>query len=365
MKHIIGILPFLLLAGCQTDKPAATVDITPLVNKIGELEVRADKAEVAIAKKDAAQSVVDQRNDKQRACVRADVEAALMGVKASSPVLIGWALSDAINLLTGTIADPQQLQHWTDILNALNRGDLAKAEELNNQLKLEADDARKQRDAAQKNLVVAKDEAKVASEDAKKARVDMEATKVETERIIAQAKADEDARIQAETRAWQVKVANWAGCGLFVASLALIAMAFLVNAAAKKFGEGAAFALAIAIGCFAFARFLAWPYFFPVVGGGYAVIGAGYVAWKWRAAVKEHEASVKAAKTAAIVPYATMLVDVINEADKKATGDQTAILKALIFDPIKDRDKTGQFDVLRHDLETEEAKAEVKTTPAK
>jgi len=127
------------------------------------------------------------------------------------------------------------------------------------------------------------------------------------------------------------------------------------------FGEGAIVAMALCVGCFAFARLLGNPLFLPVACGAYGVGFLGLVAWKVRAGMREKAAAEEAVKAATFVPYATMLVDIINEADKNATVDERPILNKLLFDPLKSADKTGQFDVLRHELETQQAIALAKS----
>ena len=77
MKHIIVILPFLLLAGCQTDKPGTTVDLAPLSTQIGNLSDANADLHGANAKLEAANTALKAENARLKAMLRSDADAGL------------------------------------------------------------------------------------------------------------------------------------------------------------------------------------------------------------------------------------------------------------------------------------------------
>jgi hypothetical protein len=145
---------------------------------------------------------------------------------------------------------------------------------------------------------------------------------------IKDAVAQEDARIAAETRAWQINAANLAGgiCGGL--ALVCIAGAFLISAAAPKFGRGAALVGALCVGCFAFAQFLGSAWFLPVTLSAYGIASAVWIAWEVRGAIRKRESdNVAATNEIAVKPIVATLEAAYDGADT----DHQAWLDAQIF----------------------------------
>jgi outer membrane murein-binding lipoprotein Lpp len=364
MKSIIVILPLLILAGCQTDQPATTVDLAPLSTQIGNLSSANTDLAAANARLSAANEALASENARLLSMLRADADA------GRSANVKGWlpferyVWEHQIALLPGLVPDKATADRWNEASTLYAAGGESAMQGIITSLQVDATaQAAKLGELLSKTEQLTR-ERDAANEAAAAALARVQQAEQDLVNAVAKAKADKDAEFAAKVKAWQVNAANWAGAGLGTLALAFAAGAFLLSAASKKLGEAAIVSILLCIGCFAFARFLGWPWFLPVVGGAYAVAGAVWAAWKVRSGMREKAAVEEAAKAATFVPYATMLVDVINEADKNATVAERPILDKLLFDPLKAADKTGQFDVLRHELETQQAIALAKSDKA-
>lgn len=143
------------------------------------------------------------------------------------------------------------------------------------------------------------------------------------------AKRIERDRIAAETKAAQVRIANYAGGACGVAVLACIAGAVFLPVAAKLFLRGAALAGALCIVCFAFARFAACQLFLPVAGGSCVLAIAGWIAWEIHGSIKNRE-SDKAAQDATLA--STTAIDVLDDYyDRLASPEAVADMKEKLF----------------------------------
>lgn len=331
MKRAIPIFACLLLSGCfETVQPTPAVDLAPLSTQIGNLSSANSDLKVANERLQAANAALKAENEHLKAMLRADADAGLAANGKGWIPFEKYVWNHQLQLLpvapdTGTTAK------WTEASTLYAAGgesamqgvvnDLTtQAGQLNTklgELTKVAETAQAERDAAQKTADEAMQRAQQAEQDLKDA--------------VAKAKSDEAARIAAETRAWQIHAANWAGAGLGALALAFTAGAFFLSAASKKLREAAVAAVALCIGCFAFARFLGWPWFLPVVGGAYLIAGAGWLAWKIRAGIRE-AAAKKAAATneLAVKP----IISTLDTAYDAADAEHQAWMDAQIFDAL-------------------------------
>ena len=339
MKHILVILPFLLLAGCQSTQ-SPVVDIAPLSTQIGNLSDANADLKVANERLHEANDGLTKENAHLLSQLRADSDAGLSANEKGWLPFEGYVWRQQIARLPSVQPDASTVSKWTEaaglyaaggesamqgVIDSLHSDATAQATKLG-ELSTRIADLTLERDAAQK----AADE---AMQRAQKVEQDIAAA-------VANAVADEDARIAAETRAWQVRAANWFGGGLLAATLACAAAAFLLPVSSKMFKEAAAVAFALCVGCFAFARFLSWPWFLPVVGGAYAVIGAIWWAWKIRTGIREREEAKVARDNAKIVADLVPMLD--DYYDNQASPEARTDMAAKLFPALQA--KGGAYD---------------------
>ena len=335
------------MAGCQTTPPAPTVDLAPLSTQIGNLSSANSDLAAANARLKAANEALAAENARLLAMLRADADAGRAANAKGWVPFERYVWGHQIALLPGIVPDKATSDRWSEASNLYAAGgesamqgvidtlnaDAAKTNETLGTLREQVDALTKERDTANE----ATKRALEAVHDAEEALA----------AAVEQARQDEARKIRDAQSAWANRWGCYAAIG---AILALIGIYWL--------GEGAVVAC-VGLGVssvllFGYARLLNWPYYGWVVGGVVAIgVVAGIV---YLRRISLHK---KTAKT--VTPFAVTLVDIINEADKTATGtEMKAVLDELIFDKIKDADVTGQFDVIRHELETQKAIAAAK-----
>ena len=287
----------IVLAGCQTTPPAPTVDLAPLSTQIGNLSSANSDLAAANARLKAANEALAAENARLLAMLRADADAGRAANAKGWVPFERYVWGHQIALLPGIVPDKATSDRWSEASNLYAAGgesamqgvidtlnaDAAKTNETLGTLREQVDALTKERDTA--------------NEATKRALERVQEAEQSLAAAVEQTRRDEAARIARETREWQIHAANWAGGGLFVATLGLAAAAWFIPISRRMFGEGAIVAMALCVGCFAFARLLGNPLFLPVACGAYGVGLLGWAAWKVRSGMREREAeeSAKAA----------------------------------------------------------------------
>jgi len=352
---ILSAFGIITLAGCQTTQPVHTVDLAPLSAQIENLSTANADLKVANERLTVANADLLTANEQLKATLRADADAGLaanakgwlpfekyvwghqiqlLPVGPDEETSAKWLEASTLYSAGGESAMQGVVNDLTEQAGQLNTklGELSKA----------AETAQIERDTAQKAAGEAMQRAQKAEGDLADA--------------VAKAKADKDGEFAEKVRAWQVNAANWFGGGLFAAALACVAAAFLLPVSSKMLKEAAAMAFALCVGCFAFARFLGWPLFLPVVGGAYLVAGAGWFAWKVRSGMRE-AAAKKAAATndLAVKP----IISTLDTAYDAADADHQAWMDVQIFEQLG---KQGaQYSAAIHEIKASIALAKSDT----
>jgi len=339
---IYTLFPLIALSGCQTTQPVA-VDIAPLsaqIERLTEANLQLDRLNHDL---DIANGRLAEENGRLLAQIRADAEAGRAANGKGWLAFEGYVWDQQILRLPDIIADAPTEARWGEAATLYQAGGESAMQGVIDDL---------HEDAATLNgrigeLTEAAEQAAIERDRAKEA-ADAALRALKEQESLA-ASAAEQARLNERRAIMEAQVAwanKWGGYTAIAAILAGVGIYWL--------GEGA---IAACIGLsvssmllFGYARFLNWPHYDWVVGGVLAIGIVAGIAYLRR--VSSHK---KIAKT--VNPFAVTLVDVINEADKDARGTKDeAVLDRLIFDRIKEADKTGKFDVIRHELETEKAK---------
>lgn len=330
----------LALAGCNETVLTKPVDLAPLATQMGNLADANADLRAANERLTQINAALQAENERLKAMLRADADAGLAANAKGWLLFEGHVWRHQLTLLPGVEPDAVTAAKWTEasglyaaggeaamqgVIDSLHSDATEQATKLG-ELSTRVTDLTSERDAAQKT-------ADEALQRAQKAEQDLVAA-------VAKAVADEDARIAAETRAWQARAANWFGGGLLAAALACAAAAFLLPVSSKMFKEAAAVAFALCVGCFAFARFLSWHWFLPVVGGAYAVIGAIWWAWKIRTGIREREKAKVARDNAKIVADLVPMID--DYYDNQASPEAKADMAAKLFPALQA--KGGAYD---------------------
>jgi hypothetical protein len=336
------------------------VDIAPLSAQIGHVTEANGELQIANERLKVANSSLLAENEQLKSVLRADADAGLAANTKGWLPFEKYVWGHQIVLLPVT-PDADTTAKWTEASMLYEKGGESAMLGVVNTLTQQAGVLNSELGKLKQSVEVAQSERDAAQTKADEAFQKAKDATASLEAAVAKAKSDEASRLAAETRAWQVKVANWFGAGAGMLAAGLLVASFFFAVASGMLREGAAICFVLCLGGFATARFAAWQYFEATIVATFVVFSAAWGSWKFHQSIKRKDAAEKAAKTAAVVPYATTLVDIINEADKKATTDQKKTLDELIFDPMKDADKIGQFDVMRHDLETQRAKTVAET----
>jgi hypothetical protein len=331
MKHIIVILPFLLLAGCQTTPPAPTVDLSAMQTRMSELQERATRAEVALDAQAMAQETLDASESERLGKLKVNVVAAHGAVDDDNKPVAQGELTVAEARLIDVRPDPEEQVAAAQRKQLVAEGRMQEAQTAYGVATKDAQDKATQIGVLTTERDSAKAEAEQARREATDALAATASAQADVEAQIADAKAQEAARILADIRAKEVNAALWAGgiCG--IAALGCIAGMIFLSAAAKMFGRGAATAGVLCMVCFGFARFLGSPWFdlaWKVTAGTLAVGGVAWVAWEIRTAIKRREAEKVAADNAMV---AEKIIPVLDNYYKHVASPEA----------VADMDKTG------------------------
>lgn len=356
MKKIflLSISCFTLVACQSTVQPVAPVDIKPLSSQIESLAQANADLRVANERLTQANVALQAEVERLKSVLRADAEAGKKANIKGWGTVVDYIFNHMLTLLPNA-ADEDILAKWEEAMQAYAAGGenamqgvvrelQLKAGELNQslgRLQRQVDSLTKERDDALANLEKAEQKVADAATNLAKA--------------IADAKLAEAAAIRAE----QVRRINQGAllCG---------ALAILLSAAAG-FSPVSKLRLAILAGIM-----LGWSGTLMCIarwwGSVWVEISAGILwaailviggIWLIRRGLKEQELKAAAEREKRLSDYTAGVVDILNEAEKKATPEQAAVLKDLIWKPLKELDTTGELDVIRHDLETKAAQKKV------
>lgn len=328
---LVYLALILLTAGCQTDQPAPVVDLAPLTTQIGRLSTANSDLSAANAHLTQTNAELNAANEHLKAVLRADADA---GTAANTK---GWlpfekyVWGHQIALLPGA-PDKDTTDKWTEASGLYAKGGESAMLGVINDLTTQAGQLNTKMGELTKAAQVAQAERDKAQDAADKALQQAKDATATLAAAVAKAKADEAARLAAETRAWQVKVVSWTGGILFIATIALAACCFLLPVAVTIFKKAAFVAGMGCAACFAMARFLSSPWFdiaWKVTAGALIVAGIGWAAWELRQAIKRSQvAKVTAANELAVKPIITTLDTAYDAAD----AEHQAWMDAQIFE---------------------------------
>lgn len=324
----VKICFMLTLFGCQCPPKQQTVDLTPLSTQIGNLSDANAGLKVTNDRLQAANTALQAENEHLKAMFRADADAGLAANGKGWLPFEKYVWKHQISLLPSVAPDAATSGKWNEASTLYAAGgesamqgvikDLqASAGTLNTQLG-KAQEAVKAAQAERDKLQQAVDAALKRAQEAEQNLVS----------AVAKAKADEDARIAAETRAWQVHAANWAGGALGILALACIAGMIFLSAAISPFRKAAVVCGAGCVICFAFARFAASDWFMPVTLSVTGLALSGWAAWEIRAAIKRKEATKKAGEASMVANTIISALDTYydTQASTEAKADMDAKL---------------------------------------
>ena len=359
MKTLI-LIPLLLLAGCQTDQPALTVDLSAMQTRMSELQERATRAEVALDAQATAQETLDASESERLGRLKVNVVAAHGAVDEDNKPVAQGELAVAEARLINVQPDPEEQVAAAQRKQLVAEGHLAEAQAAYGTASKDAQDKATQIGVLTTERDNAKTEAETARREATDALAAAASSQADAERQIADAKAQEAARILADIRAKEVNAALWAGgiCG--IAALGCIAGMIFLSAAAKMFGRGAATAGVLCVICFGFARFLGSPWFdlaWKVTAGILAVGGVAWAAWEIRSAIRRREAEKVAADNELTVKP---IISTLDTAYDAADIEHQAWMDAQIFDALG---KQGaQYSAAIHEIKASIALAKLDKT---
>lgn len=274
------------LVGCRTDAPQ-TVDLKPLATEIGRVsDANADlrAANVQLA---AANAKLLEENERLKAVLRADADAGLLANEKGWLPFERYVWRHQISLLPVS-PDAGTVDKWNDASTLYEAGGESAMQSVIHDLQTSAGQLNSELGKAQKEVATAqaeRDEAVQAMNDAVKAAQEAQQN---LEAAVAKAKADERARLEAETRAWQARSANWLGGILGIAALGCIAGMIFLPEAAKLFRKAGIVAGLGSVALLALARFLSSPWFdvaWKVTLATGAVCLLAWWLWELRAAI--------------------------------------------------------------------------------
>lgn len=307
---------------------------------MSELQERATRAEVALDAQATAQETLDASESERLGKLKVNVVAAHGAVDEDNKPVAQGELTVAEARLIDVQPDPAEQAAAAQRKQLVAEGRMQEAQIAYGIASKDAQDKAVQIGV----LTTERDSAKAEAEQVRREATDALAAaaiaQADAERQVTDAKAQEAARIARETREWQIHAANWAGGGLFVATLGLAAAAWFIPISRRMFGEGAIVAMALCVGCFAFARLLGNPLFLPVACGAYGVGLLGWAAWKVRSGMREKAAAKIAEDNARIVADLVPMLD--DYYDKLASPEAKADMAAKLFPALEA--KGGAYD---------------------
>jgi regulator of replication initiation timing len=293
IKITLGLLAAMLLAACQTDQPPVIVDIAPLSSQIGNLAQSNSDLRAANERLTQANVALQEENERLKAIVRSDARAGKRANEVGKVRFEAFVWDHLIKLLPGA-EDEETTQRWKEAWEAFIAGNESSLQGIISDLSNRADASNVVIGKLQKEVEQLSEERDLAREAAKTAQEAVNKAKVDLAYAVKKAVQSERVRLAAETRAWQVHVANVTGSVLLTFALGLVAVTLFLPVAKKKFKEGAGVAFALCIGCFALARFLGSSWFWPVAGSLYGITGAAWLAWKIRTGLRTEPMEVVA-----------------------------------------------------------------------
>lgn len=326
MKTWITLPIVILLAGCQTDQPSIQpVDLSPLSTQIGTLASANSDLRSANEKLQAANAALSAENEHLKAMLRADADAGLAANSKGWLPFERYVWNHQIMLLP-VAPDAQTVDKWGEastiysaggesamqrVIDGLN-ADAKTTNAMIGELSQRIEQLTKERGAAQA----------VADAALKRARDATDAIAA----AVADATAGERARLEAETRAWQARSANWLGGSLGVFALVCIAGMIFFPEAAKLFRKAGIIAGVGSVALLALARFLSSPWFDAAWKVTLAAGAAGGIAWgllELRSAIKRAREAKKAGEVAMVADTVILRLDTYydNEASPEAKAD--------------------------------------------
>ena len=322
----------IVLAGCQTEQPAPVVDLSAMQAEMGKLHERATRAESALDTQAQAQAALDAAKSERLGKLRVNVVAAHEAVDEDNKPVAQGELAVAEARLIDVQPDPAEQVAAAQRKQLMAEGRTQEAQTAYGIAVKDAQDKATQIGILTTERDNAKAEAELARREAAEALALVAAAQADVERQIADAKAQEAARILADIRAKQVNAALLAGGVCGVAALGCIAGMIFLSAAAKMFGRGAATAGVLCMVCFGFARVLGSPWFDVVwnaTAGILAVGGVAWAAWEIRSAIRRREAEKVADDNELTVKP---IISTLDTAYDEADIEHQAWMDAQIFE---------------------------------
>lgn len=322
----------IVLAGCQAWRPVPTVDLSAMQAEMDKLHERATRAESALDTQAQAQAALDAAKSERLGKLKVNVVAAHGAVDEDNKPVAQGELTVAEARLIDVQPDPAEQAAAAQRKQLVAEGRMQEAQIAYGTASKDAQDKATQIGVLTTERDSAKAEAEQARREATDALAAAASAQEDAERQIADAKAQEAARILADIRAKEVNAALWAGgiCG--VSALGCIAGMIFLSEAAKMFGRGAATAGVLCMVCFGFARFLGSPWFdvvWKVTAGILAVGGVAWAAWEIRSAIRRREAEKVADDNELTVKP---IISTLDTAYDEADIEHQAWMDAQIFE---------------------------------
>lgn len=350
----------IVLAGCQAWRPVPTVDLSAMQAEMDKLHERATRAESALDTQAQAQAALDAAKSERLGKLKVNVVAAHGAVDEDNKPVAQGELTVAEARLIDVQPDPAEQAAAAQRKQLVAEGRMQEAQIAYGTASKDAQDKATQIGVLTTERDSAKAEAEQARREATDALAAAASAQEDAERQIADAKAQEAARILADIRAKEVNAALWAGgiCG--VSALGCIAGMIFLSEAAKMFGRGAATAGVLCMVCFGFARFLGSPWFdvvWKVTAGILAVGGVAWAAWEIRSAIRRREAEKVADDNELTVKP---IISTLDTAYDEADIEHQAWMDAQIFEVLG---KQGpQYSAAIHEIKASIALDKKKTS---
>ena len=323
MKHILVILPFLLLAGCQSTQ-SPVVDIAPLSTQIGNLSDANADLKVANERLQSANAALQAENEHLKSMLRADADAglaangkgwlpferyvwnhqiALLPVSPDTVTAEKWSEASTL-YATGKEA---AMQHVINGLNADAKTTNAKLGELSQNI----EQLTKERDSAQEFAMLAKKAVDTAQADLS---IAIEKGRHEAEQAI---------------KAKQVSLATAGGVSCMGLAILVSAAAFFAPAARLRLIGLAAFFIAWSLSLFGLARWLGNPWFERgvIIAWGAGIVA--FISWLIRRGSAQAEEKKKASDAGMVANTIIAALDTFY--DTKATSETREDMDAKLW----------------------------------